>query len=187
LKDVIARRALKSNGKSADFDKDDWLAPDKPLLLVAFYPKNRSPDRTNALNAIVGSGSPPTWVSRLNFNHSDWLNAIPRHRFVLAPFGHGLDTHRVTEIMLMGGVPVMRRSSISSCYDDSDNTIIRFNDSLPLTRGSLPVVIVDQWTDVTETFLLSEWQRISAVPLQEWDWRRLFAPHWLERIDAYKP
>ena len=35
----------------------------------------------------------------------------------------GLDTHRMTEILLMGGVPVIRQSTISSCYDDTDNVI----------------------------------------------------------------
>jgi hypothetical protein len=44
--------------------------------------------------------------------HSQWLKDITKHKFVLAPFGHGLfghglDTHRVSEILTMGGIPVI--------------------------------------------------------------------------------
>ena len=76
----------------------------------------------------------------------------------------------------MGGIPVMRRSSISSCYDDSDNT---FNNT---TRGSLPVVILDSWKDLTAERLEIEWKRIVSLPKNAWDWKRVFIYHWFERI-----
>jgi hypothetical protein len=66
---------------------------------------------------------------------------------------NGLDTHRVSEILTMGGIPVMRRSTISSCYDDSDNMLGK------TTRGSLPVVILDFWEELTEARLEEEWTR----------------------------
>jgi hypothetical protein len=96
----------------------------------------------------------------------------------------GLDTHRVSVILLMGGIPVMRRSSISSCFDDSDNTHYLRNGTA-VTRGSLPVVIVDKWEDVTKERLEAEWTRLSAVPPERWDWRRLFMQHWVDRIFAH--
>jgi hypothetical protein len=98
-----------------------------PLLLVAFYPKSRVPDRMKVLTAIGAvppKGQPKPlnpFYNETDLSHTEWLRAITDHKFVLAPFGHGLDTHRVTEILLMGGIPVMRKSGISSCYDDSDN------------------------------------------------------------------
>jgi hypothetical protein len=121
----------------------------------------------------------------------EWLQAIGEHRFVLAPFGHGLDTHRVSEILMMGGIPVMRRSTISSCYDDSDNSYVAHGHqpsaapgAKTKTRGSLPVVIVDRWEDVTKERLESEWARLSKIPNSHWDWRRLFIYHWIDRIMA---
>lgn len=74
----------------------------------------------------------------------------------------------------------MRRSSISSCYDDSDNSW--GNNSSRSSRGSLPVVIVDRWEDVTKERLDREWQRLSRVPSSQWDWKRLFIYHWIDRI-----
>ena len=115
-------------------------------------------------------------------SHKEWLDAISLHRFVLAPFGHGLDTHRNSEILLMGGVPVMRRSTISSCYDDSDN--IWKVGNVTKTRGSLPVVILDSWADLTRERLEKEWTRIVEVPKTKWDWSRLVISHWFSRIDG---
>ena len=45
----------------------------------------------------------------------------------------------LTEIFLMGGIPVIKNSSIASCYDDSDGQV---NEAAP--RGSLPVVVISR-------------------------------------------
>ncbi len=160
----------------------------KPLLLIAFYPKSRVPDRHKVLQ-ILGVFPPKGQPKPVNpfynytdLNHLEWLEAIVHHKFVLAPFGHGLDTHRISEILFMGGIPVMRRSTISSCYDDSDNTVVKGGH----TRGSLPVVIVDKWEDVTRERLDEEWLRISKFPAEHWDWSRIFINHWVDRIFAKK-
>lgn len=160
----------------------------RPLLLVAFYPKSRVPDRMKVLVAIGAyskDGKMPKvenpFYNLTDLSHKEWLEAIPLHRFVLAPFGHGLDTHRVSEILLMGGVPVMRRSSISSCYDDSDNSWKVGN--VTKTRGSLPIVVLDSWSDLTKDRLEQEWKRIVEIPPSKWDWSRLLIDHWISRID----
>ena len=111
------------------------------------------------------------------------MEAITTHKFVLAPLGHGLDTHRVSEILMMGGIPVMKRSTISSCYDDSDNELTAVGASgTKHTRGSIPSVIVDDWAEVTPSRLEREWGEISRHPKGYWDWSRLFAQQWLDRI-----
>lgn len=160
----------------------------RPLLLIAFYPKSRVPDRTKVLNilGVYKKNKPEApFYNYTDLSHSEWLVAITEHKFVLAPFGHGLDTHRVSEILLMGGIPVMRRSTISSCYDDSDNTFgnITKNPNIK-SRGSLPVVIVDKWEDLTKELLDKEWDRISKIPNEHWDYKRVFADHWIDRIKS---
>ena len=153
-----------------------------PLLLVAFYPKSRVPDRHNVLSTI--GAIPPKdqpkmenpWFNETDLSHQEWIDAISQHKFVLAPFGHGLDTHRIYEILLFGGIPVMRKSTISSCYDDSDNI---FNGN---SRGSLPIVVLNNWKELTKERLLQEWERISKVPDDHWDWKRLAAYQWYDRL-----
>lgn len=164
------------------------------------YPRS-SPPFGNFTNATVtGSVSIPhrppkpffTFLSKKT-PHQQWLDAIYNHRFTLCPFGHGMDTHRLTEVLLMGGIPVLRRSALSSCYDDSDNDqpqtysnsgsgSINGDNNGTSRRGSLPIVWIDKWEEVTQEFLELEWQRLSAFPVEHWDWRRLFINHWVERI-----
>ena len=91
----------------------------------------------------------------------------------------------------------MRRSSISSCYDDSDNEYVErvggSSGSLSgaggagaerrHTRGSLPVVILDSWDELTRSRLEKEWARLGPLlGTTQWDWRRLFMDQWLERV-----
>ena len=80
----------------------------------------------------------------------------------------------------MGGIPVVRKSTITSCYDDSDNQV---NEANP--RGSLPIVIVNRYEDLNRSFLESEWTRISNFPSSHWDWKRLHMSHWVERIGCH--
>eukprot|EP00605_Chrysophyceae_sp_TOSAG23-4_P000500 GSChrysophyteH1.ASY1.ANO1.561.1 assembled CDS len=153
----------------------------RPLLMIAFWPKSRVPDREKVLRYLGVLSDPRPENPFYNYtdcDHTEWLQGIALHKFVLAPFGHGLDTHRVYEILLMGGIPVMRKSSITSCFDDSDN----FMGNGSLKRGSLPLVILDSWDDLTKERLDKEWERLKDIPKNHWDHTRLLMDHWVGRI-----
>lgn len=174
LKEHVINKPIKT---AAEKDK-------MPLLLVAFYPKSRVPDRRKVLTAIgalppKGQSKPLNpFYNETDLSHNEWLASVNEHKFVLSPFGHGLDTHRVSEILLLGGIPVMRKSTISSCFDDTDNVVNG------VTRGSLPVVLLDSWANLTKERLDLEWARLSKIPPSTWDYKRLFIDHWLQRIAA---
>ena len=155
----------KSNG---DFTK---------LLLVPFHEVLYAPDRNKVLSILKKSEAMNgIWYHKVELPHMSYLHAIRSYKFVLAPFGYGLDTHRISEILLMGGRPVIRRSSLSSCYDDSDNFVNN------VSRGSLPIVVLDKWEDLSVRRLEKEWKRINSKPSSAWDWQRVFIYHWLQRI-----
>ena len=159
-------------------DKPDMSVTEsanRSLLLVSFRPFTNIPDRGNILKYLAKQD--PHFHHEMDISHAEWLRQISNHKFVLAPFGHGLDTHRLSEILMMGGIPVTRRSTISSCFDDTDNN---FNG---LSRGSLPILILDSWANLTKQTLDSEWERISKLPTATFDYKRVFLNHWLERID----
>jgi len=151
----------------------------RPLLLVAFKPHRHKPDRLRVLS-LLGAMKKPHWYNHTVYSQQRWLEAIPQYRFVLAPLGHGLDTHRLYEVLLMGGIPVLRRNSISSCFDDSDNDM-GMGVGLP-KRGSLPIVELDRWEDLNSTRLEAEWTRLKGVPPSHWDHTRLLLGHYEARI-----
>ena len=92
---------------------------------------------------------------------------------------------------------MVRRSSITSCIDDSDNIIqiptslghegISHNSnatagSVIVKRGSVPIVVVESWTEVTEQFLERKWKQLRQRAPEEWDMSRVLLRHWESRI-----
>jgi len=58
-----------------------------------------------------------------------------RYAFVVSPHGHGLDCHRTWESLTLGNIVIVKRSSLDALYE------------------GLPVVIVDDWREITENNL----------------------------------
>ena len=71
----------------------------------------------------------PHAVFRSNLSVPEYLDDLSKSKFVLCPEGTGMDTHRVYESILCGATPVVLRNSLSHLY------------------SSMPVCIVNSWTD----------------------------------------
>jgi hypothetical protein len=101
----------------------------------------------------------PVAPLRLYRNYGDYA-------FVISPFGRGLDCYRTWEALVMGAIPIVRRSAIAPVFE------------------GLPVVIIDDWREVASQ-KLEEWAgRFSGA----WDDgtvdERLTLDHWVRRIRA---
>ena len=85
------------------------------------------------------------------------------YRFQLSPIGRGLDCHRLWEALYLGLVPITTHTPIDSLMEE------------------LPVLIVDDFHQVTEEFLREQWevmqQRYGGRPL-----RKLHFSYWKEMI-----
>lgn len=68
----------------------------------------------------------PRKLSRLDL----WREKT-RYAFVISPHGNGLDCHRTWESLALGNIVIVKRSSLDALYD------------------GLPVVMVDDWRDIT--------------------------------------
>jgi hypothetical protein len=137
--------------------KGGRVVQDGHHLLVAFTPHRLKPGRARALEALNQS-----WVTRRSGSRQQWIRDVQSHRFTLCPHGHGLDSHRTWEVLLLGGVPIVRSSTLDSMYD------------------GLPVVIVTDWADVTEARLEAAWQWVQTTPFQM---DRMFWPYWAGRLE----
>jgi hypothetical protein len=62
--------------------------------------------------------------------------ATTNYSFVLSPFGNGLDCIRTFESLCLGCIVIIKKSALDiSMYED------------------LPVLFIDEWTDINETLL----------------------------------
>ena len=91
----------------------------------------------------------------------EYLDNIYNHKFVFSPEGNGMDTHRTWECLYVGTIPIERRNLNNRFYTD------------------LPICFVDNWEDLTEEFLESEFIRIKSV---HGIWKKLTFEYWKNKI-----
>jgi len=81
--------------------------------------------------------------------------------FVLSPEGVGIDCHRTWEALLLGCIPVLKRSAFTSILD------------------GLPVVLLNSWVEFTASRVDSEIHRIAS---EKFDFSKLFMAYWVGQI-----
>ena len=68
-------------------------------------------------------------------SREDTWSIQSQYAFVLSPRGGGYDCHRTWEALLLGSIPIVKSSGLDPVYE------------------GLPVLIVDDWSDITEDLL----------------------------------
>lgn len=102
----------------------------------------------------------PNFVSRFE----TWSNQS-KYSFVLSPMGQGMDCHRTWEALMLGCIVIVKRSPLDSLYN------------------RLPVLIVDDWSDITETLLQ---KTIEEFKNTEFDYNRIELKYWVDKIKNNK-
>jgi len=86
-----------------------------------------------------------------------------RYAFVVSPHGNGLDCHRTWESLVLGNIVIVKRSSIDALYE------------------GLPVVIVDDWREISAPSL-RRWHTEHAGAFRRPEvLERLTTRYWIER------
>lgn len=114
-------------------------------------------------------------LSALNEINSDLLFLEPKftprfqshinqsqYAFVISPLGNGLDCHRTWEALILGCVPIVRKSDL--CMDVYDK---------------LPILIVEEWKDVTFKLLH---QYIQTYDCNNYDFNKLYCSYWYDVV-----
>jgi len=87
------------------------------------------------------------------------------YAFVISPHGIGLDCHRTWEALVLGCIPVVKKSSIDYLYDE------------------LPVLIVDEWGDITEELLN---KTINDFKNKSFNYEKLTLNYWTDKFKSIK-
>lgn len=140
--------------------------PRENWLYVNFRPDTNPQTRQPVYERFL-SLSGESWVTfqppATHGDNSSYLEALLTHRFVLAPPGNGIDTHRMWEALYAGAIPVVLRSSAMRAF------------------RRLPILFVDDYSEVTLERLREEEIRIGSM---DWDLDAMFLPYWREQILA---
>jgi len=115
-------------------------------------------DRVDAMNNVPKElvFYEPTTLPRIE----SWMNQA-KYAFVLSPQGGGLDCHRTWEALCLGCIPIVKTSQINYLFDD------------------LPVLIVNEWKDVTKNLLE---QTVADFSTKKFDYSKITLKYWMDKI-----
>jgi hypothetical protein len=108
---------------------ESFQRPDVPrdIEIYANFTQTTNDAKRRACSEAFRDDPRVTW--RTGLSVPEYYADLCRSTFVLCPEGTGIDTHRVYEALLCGATPVVLRNSLAPLYE------------------TLPVCIVDRWTD----------------------------------------
>jgi len=115
-------------------------------------------------------GSSDLCVQRLSTDRTQMWRAAASLKFVFAPSGHGIDTHRFWELLDLGVVPVTVSSSLDGLY------------------SRYPSVLLGSWSEVLEPGAIGRWildiqMRFGADPFSDGQIQRMLsADYWAEAV-----
>lgn len=92
----------------------------------------------------------------------DYLDNMYNHKFMACPEGNGMDTHRTWECLYMGTIPIEKRNINNSFFED------------------MPILLIDQWDDITEQLLLQSWPHLFCSRNHE----KLTFEYWKKKIQS---
>lgn len=91
----------------------------------------------------------------------EYLSDLVHHKFTISPHGNGLDCHRTWEALYMGCIPIVLSSSLDVLYE------------------GLPVLIVQDWADITEELLEKKYVEFRQG-YESYD--RMYVDFWLKKV-----
>jgi hypothetical protein len=98
-------------------------------------------------------------------NTEQYLWDVRKAKFVVSPLGRGLDCHRTWEALYLGVIPIVKKSSLDPLYE------------------GLPVLIVNDWSEVTREFLEEKYLEITNTTYCA---ERLYINYWIDFFNKSK-
>lgn len=118
-------------------------------------------DRVDAYNQV------PKELVYYEKNHIKRLNTWEnqsKYAFVLSPHGNGLDCHRTWEALVLGCIPIVKTSQLDDMYKD------------------LPILIVEEWSDITEDLLNNTILKFKNLTF---NYDKLLLSYWIRQIRSF--
>ena len=107
-----------------------------------------------------------TWLPKMS--RDKFWKSLDENMFVICPFGNGLDTHRVWEVICLGRVPIIEKSPLNIVYE------------------GLPYVEIDKWDKINNEWLENQYKIIlDNIEKNIYDFERIKLSYWKHKINSY--
>lgn len=140
-------------------NKSKPLSERKNKIYVNF---SLTSDRFNDRKSSLDSINPDLLEINNSFTKrtTNW-QITTNYAFVLSPFGIGMDCHRTWESICLGSVPIVKAPNFKKLFED------------------LPVLIVDEWSDITQELLDNT---IQDFKTKTFNYDKLKLSYWIIKI-----
>lgn len=135
----VTKIPLGFNDQSTEvLDKQNLDFTEKSNLIYVNFKLHHHPDRPICLNYFKQQD----WsdIESQIIPIEQFYNKLRTFKYCVSPRGTGIDTHRTYESLLFGVIPIVKKSELDDLYQN------------------LPIVLVDNWEDVTYEFLMDSYQ-----------------------------
>ena len=103
--------------------------------------------------------------------HELFVNNLAKYAFCICPRGNGVDTHRLWEALYMGCIPIVKNYLAHE---------FRYGDLEEMNQHKLPIVTVEEWSQITPDFLRDQYDKIHKSSFIS---NLLSMQYWAERIN----
>ena len=100
-------------------------------------------------------------VDRKILDFNEYQDNLKNHKFVLCPWGNGVDTHRIWEAIYSGSIPVIKDHITFKCLK------------------SLPVIFIDDYKNLNYDYLINKSKELEPILI---DNEFLNLNYWIEKI-----
>ncbi|MCH9631312.1 MAG: hypothetical protein S4CHLAM37_13340 [Chlamydiia bacterium] len=98
-----------------------------------------------------------------------YFSDVVDSKFIISPHGDHPDCMRTMEALLLGCIPIILKSTVSKAYNE------------------LPVLVVNDWSEVTEEFLKLKYEEIQdKLRHGLYNMKKIHADYWIDLIKDYE-
>lgn len=141
------------------------------LCYLNFNPNTNPNERIPIYQQLKDKPWATTEFGQNGQNYTNYVNQIYNHTFVLCPEGNhaghtdstgATGSHRLWECLYLNSIPIIRKGPQSLLFND------------------LPIVFIDDWKQITESFLQKQYEIIQTTV---WNTFKLNMSYWKELIN----
>ena len=162
----------------------------KDKLVYMNISLEQNPERQICYKHLVGKDFCFNRNQQISFEK--YLEEMAEYKFAVSPRGWGPDCYRTWEALLVGSIPIVRRSQFDQLITRGCNIVdpgqrctwTSSNKSqLDLLYDDLPILVIDDWQELTEDFLQRKYKEITS---KTYSLEKLYLKYWQKKIIGTK-
>ena len=155
----LANNYSPKNLLSKDFEGTNFETMKIDKIYVNFNKYTNLKERHNLYDLFENFNW--TTIDRKILDFNEYQENLKNHKFVLCPWGNGIDTHRIWEALYSGSIPVIKDHITFKCLE------------------SLPVIFIDDYINLNYDYLIHKSNELKPISIND---EFLNLNYWINKV-----